>query len=198
MRGARIAIGRGSARLSTSISISRDRYLAAATFGEFLATADANRDLWQALSRRAKASAEFIDRAEAVPGHWHLLVLVEDWCGDAVNTVPSIAALAEAAGNLDLRVVGRDGNPDLMDAHLTNGTRSIPVVILLDSEFEEIGWWGPRPAELQTWVRSEGQRLAKADRYREVRRWYARDRARTTLDELVSMLEAGGSAVRAA
>jgi len=52
-------------------------------------------------------------------------VLVEDWCGDAVNTLPVIGRLAEHASNIELRVVGRDANLDLMDAHLTNGSRSI-------------------------------------------------------------------------
>jgi hypothetical protein len=53
-------------------------------------------------------------------------VLSEDWCGDAVNSVPYLARLAELAPNLDLRVLARDENPDLMDAHLTRGSRSIP------------------------------------------------------------------------
>src|SRR3712207_8531646 len=51
---------------------------------------------------------------------------------------------------------------------------SIPVVILLDDDYVERGWWGPRPTELQTWVVGAGQALDKAERYREIRRWYAR------------------------
>jgi hypothetical protein len=69
-----------------------------------------------------------------------------------------------------------------MDAHLTGGrSRSIPVIIVYDEDFNEMGWWGPRPGPLQEWVLGEGQALSKEDRYREVRRWYARDRGRTTL-----------------
>jgi ADP-heptose:LPS heptosyltransferase len=114
--------------------------------------------------------------------------MVEDWCGDAVNTVPHLARLAERAPNLDLRVVGREDNPDLMDAHLTNGSRSIPVVIALDSAFVEHGWWGPRPSELQLWATTVGKTMEKDERYRYVRTWYARDRGRTTLDEVVTLL----------
>ena len=39
-----------------------------------------------------------------------------------------------------------------MDQYLTNGSRSIPIVIVLDDDFRELGHWGPRPAELQAWV----------------------------------------------
>jgi hypothetical protein len=161
----------------------------AATLGEFVAAARENVELWTSMSARARVPVDLVERARRVPGRRHLLVLLEDWCGDGVNTVPAIAALAAAVPELELRVVARDEHPALMDAHLTNGTRSIPIVIVLDEHFRELGWWGPRPAELQRWVLAEGQALAKPERYREVRRWYARDRARTTIEEVVALLE---------
>jgi len=161
----------------------------AATLGEFVAAARENVELWTSTSARARVPEDLVERARRVPGRRHLLVLLEDWCGDGVNTVPAIAALAAAVPALELRVVARDEHPALMDAHLTNGTRSIPVVIVLDEHFRELGWWGPRPAELQRWVLAEGQALAKPERYKEVRRWYARDRARTTIEEVVALLE---------
>lgn len=176
----------------------RERFASALPFAEFVRSAQANREMWETMARRASPAEDFVERVARVPGSWHLLVLVEDWCGDAVNTVPQIAALAEAASNLDLRIVGRDDNPDLMDAHLTRGSRSIPIVIVLDECYREVAWWGPRPAPLQAWVSSEGQVLSKEDRYREVRRWYARDRGLTTLQEIVTMVESVAAARQAA
>ena len=170
----------------------RARFRAGRTFREFVAAAHANCDLWVAMARRARATPEAIARADALPGRRFLLVLNEDWCGDAVNTLPYVAALADASAALELRVVGRDANPDLMDAHLTNGSRSIPIVIVHDAEFRELGVWGPRPAELQAWVLGPGQALDKAERDKEVRRWYARDGGRTTVAELLALLERAG------
>jgi hypothetical protein len=112
--------------------------------------------------------------------------------------VPVLARLAERAPNIDLRILQRDANLDIMDAHLTLGSRSIPVVIVLDAAFHERGWWGPRPRALQRWVIGEGRALAKEDRYREVRRWYARDHGATTVDDVVSLIEAADSAARGA
>ena len=157
-------------------------------FQEFLETVTENEPLWNALARRATVPAELVDRVRAVPGSWHLLVLLEDWSGDAVNTVPILARLAELSPNLSMKVLRRDEHPALMDAHLTKGTRAIPVVMVLDHDFREVGWWGPRPRELQDWAASLGVALAKPDRYREIRRWYARDRGRATVDEVVDFV----------
>jgi hypothetical protein len=168
----------------------KDRYQNAPSFDEFLRAATANAEMWQAMATRAQVPDEVLRDAESIGGRWHLLVLAEDWCGDAINTLPVLAALADRATNLDLRILPRDANPDLMNAHLTGTSRSVPVVMLLDSNYVERAWWGPRPAPLQGWVIQAGRALTKEDRYREIRRWYARDRGTTTLAELIAVLRA--------
>jgi hypothetical protein len=167
----------------------RERYLGAPEFDEMLATAETNADLWTAVWRRATVPDEYLQRVARLEGAWHLLVLSEDWCGDAVNIVPVVARLAELSPNLDVRVLARDHHLDLMDAHLTGTSRSIPVVMLLDEAYRERGWWGPRPAELQAWVLGPGRALDAEARYRHVRGWYARNAGRSTLDEVVAALE---------
>ncbi len=172
----------------------RERYLGAPTFQAMLGGVEENADLWGAVWRRAAVSDLQVQRAEALAGAWHLLVLSEDWCGDAVNTVPVIARFAELASNVDLRVLARDENPDLMDAHLTGaGSRSIPVVIVLDEHFREVGWWGPRPSALQRWATTDGKSLDKDERYREIRTWYARDKGATTVEEILGVMGAAQS-----
>ncbi len=176
----------------------RDRFLGGQEFEEMLANAQKNAELWDAVWRRATVPQEFVARVHALPGAWHLLVLSADWCGDAVNTLPAIARLADLAENTDLRILERDANPDLMDAHRTGTSRSIPAVIVLDADYVEHGWWGPRPYELQRWVLNEGQALEKSERYKHVRGWYARDRALTTLEEVVSLMERAAASYSAA
>jgi hypothetical protein len=138
--------------------------------------------------RTAVPSTADVDRLRSVPGVWRFLALSEDWCSDAVSTLPVMARLAEQAG-LEFRVLGRDANTDLMDVHLTSGTRSIPVVMVLDGDYQERGWWGPRPASLQRWYRNEAHMLPKEDRTRRKRAWYARDRGRTAVSELLEAVE---------
>jgi len=172
-------------------SLLRARFEGGVSIEAFLPTAQKNAELWQAVYKQARVPEGLAARARALGGRWHLLVLSEDWCGDAVNTVPYVARLAEVAPDVDVRLLARDQHLDLMDAHLSpTGGRAIPVVIVLDAHFREHGWWGSRPAPLQAWVLGpEGQALPKDERYRELRRWYARDRGATTLEEIVALLE---------
>lgn len=167
----------------------KELFAGATRFEDFLAGVTVNADLWRALSRRASVSDEHAGRARVRRRQWRLLVILEDWCGDAVNIVPVIAALVRQAPNLEMRVVRRDEHPELMDSHLTGTSRSIPVVILLDDQFNERAWWGPRPAQLQGWVAGEARALPKDVRYRETRRWYALDHGRSTVQELLDLMD---------
>lgn len=171
-----------------------DRYEQGLSIEDFLPTAQKNADLWAQVWKRASVAEAHIARVEALRGQWHLLVLSADWCGDASNIVPVIARLAEQASNLSLRVLDRDEHPDLMDEHLTGGSsRSIPVVMILDEDFQERAWWGPRPSPLQQWVKEEGMALPSDERYRLVRRWYAQDRGVTSVEEVVLLMEAAAA-----
>jgi hypothetical protein len=148
-------------------------------------------ELWQGVWKRTRSPAEQLDRLAGIGGQWRLLVLSEDWCGDASNTVPVLARFAADAPQLELRVAKRDENLDLMDLYLTNGSRSIPLAIVLDESETAVGRWGPRPVKLQELVIGE-KRAGKrpmSEVYKEARRWYAMDRGTTTIRELVDRIE---------
>jgi hypothetical protein len=163
----------------------------AESFAEFLGNASKNRDLWHEMAARAQEYPELVEKLKAIPGTWRLLAIADDWCGDAVNIIPTIAVLSEAVPNLELRIVSREAVPEIMESHLTRGARAIPVVILLDEEGREYGWWGPRPKPLQDWFNAVGRGMEVADRYRELRRWYARDRGATTAEAMVELVQCG-------
>ena len=95
---------------------------------------------------------------------------------------------------MELRILRRDEHPELMDRYLTNGSRSIPIVIALDDSFRELGHWGPRPRVLQAWVLENRPRVPKAELYPQVRKWYARDRGETTLREVLATAGLGRTA----
>lgn len=171
-----------------TIRIDSSRYEAAPDFATYLGSVTKHAELWQALYRTAVVSPEAIERMRGAAPSVRLLVLSEDWCSDCFSTVPIIARLAEHAG-MDLRVLARDANLDLMDAHLSSGTRSIPVIMALDADFHVRSWWGPRPAALQRWYRNDSLLLESAERSRKKRAWYARDRGRTAVAEVLETVE---------
>jgi len=184
----------------------RAKWEGAVPFPDWIAGARKNAELWRDIAARARVAEGAVATASSVPGRWRLLVLAADWCGDAVNTVPYVARLAERCPNLEVRLLDRGAHPDLMAEHRTPRpattaepaglSDSIPVVMILDEDFEERGWWGPRPAELQEWFWTEGQAFdSKESRYRSIRAWYARDRGVSTLAEIVRLIEAAATAV---
>ena len=164
----------------------------ALTFDAFAAACKAEHcGLWQGVYKLARVPDWAL---AAVPQGTQrkLLVIAEDWCGDASNTVPILARFADQTPGLELRVIMRDKYPEAMDQYLTNGSRSIPIVIVLDESYEEIGHWGPRPTELQAWVMANRTTMPKTELYPQVRKWYARDRGETTIREV---LQAAGLSV---
>jgi hypothetical protein len=159
----------------------------AATFEEFVASCKVEHcGLWQGVYRLARVP-EWARNAVPEGSPRKLLVIAEDWCGDASNTVPIIAKLADTVPGLELRIIQRDVHPEVMNQYLTNGARSIPIVIAMNESFQELGHWGPRPTELQAWVMANRAILSKAELYPQVRKWYARDRGETTIKEVLEV-----------
>lgn len=165
------------------------RWGAAPAFADWLDTVVRHRDVWLAAAARTAIPDDLVARARNLAGHWHLLVLTEDWCGDAIDAVPVLARLADCTPALELRCLRRDRNLDLMDDHLTDGARSIPKLLVYDDAFGERGSWGPRPAELQAWVLREGKALTSAARYEHIHAWHARDGGRCVVTEVLTVLE---------
>jgi len=160
-------------------------------YADFVAASELkHRGLWEGLYRLARVPEWAV--AAPVLGDSEEPDPIAVPRGDASNTLPVLARLAELAPGLELRLIKRDEHPELMNRYLTNGSRSIPIVIALDEQFREVGHWGPRPRELQRWVMDElGRGRPKGELYPEIRKWYARDRGETTVREV---LEAAGRA----
>jgi hypothetical protein len=164
----------------------RARWDEALTFEQFVAaSAPEHTGLWEGIYNLARVPDWAVEAGASLP-RLHLLVLAEDWCGDASNTIPVLAKWARQVAGVELRLLRRDEHPALMDRYLTNGSRSIPIVIVLDAEFRELGRWGPRPAELQAWVMANKGVVPKQELYPQIRRWYARDRGASTLREVLA------------
>ena len=81
----------------------------------------------------------------------HVLVITEDWYGDAMMNNAILRKIADAA-DLDVHCVYRDENLELMDRYLTNGGRSIPKYIFLSEDGQVLADWGPRAPKVQEFV----------------------------------------------
>jgi thiol-disulfide isomerase/thioredoxin len=119
------------------------------------------------------------------------LVITESWCGDAAHVMPAMNKLAELNGNIDFKVVLRDENQALIDQFLTNGTRSIPKLIMIDDESDEVvSTYGPRPSTATRVVNDYKKAHGKlTPEFKEdLQRWYNKDKGQNTLEDITEML----------
>lgn len=121
------------------------------------------------------------------------LTITEGWCGDAAQIVPIIDKLAQVNPLIQHRLLLRDENPDFMDQFLTNGTRSIPKIVLLkEQDLSVLGHWGPRPRaaqELLESLKKDGQ-LPKEELYNQLHAWYAKNKGIDVATEFMSLVNA--------
>ena len=54
-------------------------------------------------------------------------------------------------------------------------------------------WWGPRPSELQEWVMTDGMKMEPGPRYAQTRRFYARDKGKAIVAEVLNLLRSAAT-----
>src|SRR5690606_18570796 len=120
------------------------------------------------------------------------LVLSESWCGDAAQNVSVLAKIAAQNPLIDLRIVLRDDNDELMQRYLTNGGKSIPKLIAISDDFEtELFNWGPRPAEaIQLVIDLKNKYGAITDEVKEaLQKWYNEDKGISLQKEMIQLIK---------
>lgn len=147
------------------------------------------------MQRLAKTTEIIPELAAAVQGlqkPFQWVVLTEPWCGDAGQNVPVIALAAALNPEIKLALVLRDDNLDLMDAHLTNGGRAIPKLLVIDPDTQDVvATWGPRPKGAQDMVMAYKALEVKppySEFVVEVQKWYAKDKTLSMQHELAEVL----------
>lgn len=118
-----------------------------------------------------------------------ILIISESWCGDASTTVPVVSAFFK--GRKEVRIFLRDSDLSLIDQFLTNGTQSIPKILILNENNEVINTWGPRPkygTELLKKFKENPETYPREMFYNDLQVYYAKNRGKDTIDELIELL----------
>ena len=143
------------------------------------------------ITKTTSLTSELSDQIAALQKQTWLLI-TETWCGDAANSVPIIEKLAELKPEVNLRIVLRDEQPELMNQFLTKGGKSIPKLIALDDELNVLFSWGPRPEELQKiywdWRESENK-VPYSEFHLVIQKWYNDNKSKGIQDELLGKLQ---------
>lgn len=158
---------------------------------EYLHYSKLNLQRMQRVYKRLVMSEQAIASIKALPRQtWW--VLTEGWCGDGAQILPLLQRLAEHNDDIEVKVLLRDKNLDIMDQYLTNGNRSIPMLIAATDQ-EQLAVWGPRPAgALQLALEyQENKEVIPFDEFEiSMQQWYNKDAGESTIAEVLKALKA--------
>lgn len=149
------------------------------------------------IPKQVELNHALVEKLLMLPDHLYWVVFVEGWCGDVAQNLPVLHQMAEATGKVDLKLLWRDQNPNMMDSYLTNGGKSIPkLVAIRSSDHQELGTWGPRPRPVQEEIlkiKDEYSDRPKKEMvealHKRMHKWYAEDKGKTLQEEFITLLE---------
>jgi hypothetical protein len=152
--------------------VTKERFKQGMTFQQYVDQMTVNKEKFLENLAAVKVAAE--DRA-AFHGRrdkLNVLVLTEDWCGDAITNFPPLAKLVDGAPNVEVRVFLRDKNADLMDQYLNRGIfKSIPVFVFFDDHMKELGRFIERPPAITEYMEQKQLELRRAMRAEKGAEW---------------------------
>ena len=123
-------------------------------------------------------------KAITSPQKW--IIITEPWCGDAAHVIPFLVRMTELNELISYDIQLRDSEPFLIDNYLTNGSKSIPKLIIKDESDTDLFVWGPRPkgaAEVLSNLKAEN---ADAETTKvAIQNWYNADKGISLTDEVL-------------
>ena len=153
--------------------VTKERFAQGMTPQQYLDQMGTNKDSFVKFLGDIKIRPEDKKALESLGKKLKLMVITEDWCGDALYNVPVLFKLTEGNPSIETRVFLRDKNPDLMDQYLNKGMfRSIPVFVFFDESMNELARFIERPpAQMEEIEKKmlEVRRALRAERYLEWR-----------------------------
>jgi thiol-disulfide isomerase/thioredoxin len=144
------------------------------------------------LEKTLKITPDNAQSLKSLKNEYIWMVISEGWCGDSAQLIPVFDKMvAESDGKIDMKIVLRDENEELMNLFLTNKAKSIPKLIVINKETGgALAHWGPRPkgaADLINNYKKEHGALdetAKTD----LQLWYFHDKGLSTQSEVLDMM----------
>lgn len=121
------------------------------------------------------------------PVRW--IVITEPWCGDAAHIVPFLHLATVSHPHISVNYELRDAEPFRINDYLTNGSKSIPKLVIQDARGNDRATWGPRPAACQELYNGLTARKADFETLKtELQHWYNKDKGAELQKELTMLV----------
>ncbi len=148
-----------------------------------------NNSRMKRLDKTFKLDEEVKQKVKTIENKVTWVVLTEGWCGDAAQNIPIINKIAEENENIELKLVLRDENPELINEFLTNGNQSIPKLIQIE-DGKVTKKWGPRPSIAKKMIADYKAEhgVVDAEIKKDLQLWYNKDKGLNTVDDIMELL----------
>lgn len=147
---------------------------------------------WSRMNRwlqTAKLNPTLIETIKNIQEPQTWIIITEPWCGDAAHNVPFIEMLAALNPLITTHYELRDSEPFTIEKYLTNGSKSIPKLIIRNKDGEDIDVWGPRPNDCQLLYNNLTNQKATFDTIKiELQNWYNQNKGKDLQNELAELL----------
>jgi hypothetical protein len=139
--------------------------------------------------KHGEIQTENIDTILSIEEPQEWLIISEPWCGDAAHSVPFIVKLASYNSLIDIKFQLRDSQESEIDSYLTNGTKSIPLLIARKNGVD-IFCWGPRPKSCQELVIELKKINPSFEQLKEsIQKWYNTDKGAEIQSEICDLVK---------
>ena len=167
--------------------VTKERFQQGMTFQQYLDQMGTNKEKFVQFLQEVKIRPEDREALKKLGGKkLNVLVITEDWCGDALYNLPVLAKLVEGLPHVEMRVFLRDQNPDLMDQYLNQGMyRSIPVFGFFDEKMKEVSRFIERPPKVTEVIEQKMLEVRRALRTERLEEW-----RQAVVDEVRELLKA--------
>jgi thiol-disulfide isomerase/thioredoxin len=150
-----------------------------------------NQQRMNRLNKTIRLSDEQLELLKKLNTPKKILVIGEAWCGDCAQIIPVLNKIVEASNNqLSLEIISREESPELIEKYGTNGIISIPKLLIYEDE-KLTQTWGSRPKPavdiLNKW-KANLDTMTHDDFEKELHLWYAKDKGKSIIDEVLSLI----------
>ncbi len=130
-------------------------------------------------------------RIKETSNHFKLLTITEGWCGDASQIIPVIEKLAIAL-KVESKYILRDENLDMMENYKTNNALSIPIIIGVAEDGNELFRFGPRSAygmELLAKFKENSDKYSADEFHEDLQKYYNNNKGVDIVNEILDLVD---------
>jgi len=114
------------------MAITREQFNSGMTYDAAKAKMPRNQPNMDRIEGLIKVSDADLAPWRSLPEKSNVLILVIDPCPDVYTNLPILQRIAKETGKLDIRILMRDENKDLMGQFMNGPYESVPVILFLD------------------------------------------------------------------